>query len=55
MEEMIKAISDTKAYKDREPDEEKRKKLVTKDFEWTTAAIHKLNFEKNPMTEEISK
>jgi hypothetical protein len=52
-EEMIKKASDMKACKDREPDEEKRKTLAAKEFKWTTAAIHKLIFKNNPMTQDF--
>jgi hypothetical protein len=52
-EQLINVYANRQDYKDREPDEAKRKELVAKEFKWDMLAISKLIFEENPMTQEF--
>jgi hypothetical protein len=52
-EQLINLYANRQDYKDREPDEAKRKELVAKEFKWDMLTISKLIFEENPMTQEF--
>jgi hypothetical protein len=52
-EQLINVYANRQDYKDREPDEAKRKELVAKEFKWDMMSISKLIFEENPMTQEF--
>ncbi|MDR2252004.1 MAG: hypothetical protein LBD98_04200 [Endomicrobium sp.] len=52
-EQLINLYANRQDYKDRDPDEAKRKKLVAKEFKWDMLSISKLIFEENPMTREF--
>jgi hypothetical protein len=52
-EQLINLYAKRQDYKNREPDEAKRKELVANEFKWDMEAISKLIFEENPMTQEF--